>query len=59
MGSLWRVVLKSDYDVAADLEAGRLETALDDFKQEDVNLYIVRAAGQYSLRYTDLKVFCP
>jgi DNA-binding transcriptional LysR family regulator len=44
------VVLKSDYDVAADPEAGRLETALDDFKQEDVNLYIVHAAGQYLSR---------
>lgn len=40
------VVLKSDYDIAADLEAGRLETALDDFKQKDINLYAVHAAGR-------------
>ncbi|MGL6020104.1 MAG: LysR family transcriptional regulator [Gibbsiella quercinecans] len=41
------VVLKSDYDIADDLKAGRLETALDEFKQNDVNLYVVHAAAQY------------
>lgn len=40
------VVLKTDYDVAADLQAGRLETALDAFKQDDINIYAVHAAGQ-------------
>ena len=40
------IVLKTDYDIAADLQAGRLETALDAFKQDDVNIYAVHAAGQ-------------
>ncbi|EHQ8971371.1 LysR family transcriptional regulator [Escherichia coli] len=40
------VILKSDYDIADDLQAGRLETALEAFKQEDVNLYTVHAAGR-------------
>jgi len=40
------VVLKSDYDVADDLQAGRLETALETYKQTDVNLYAVHAAGR-------------
>ncbi|WP_395697780.1 LysR family transcriptional regulator [Methylocella sp.] len=40
------VVLKSDYDIAADLSSGHLETALDDFKQKEVNLYAVHAAGR-------------
>lgn len=44
------IVLKSDYDVIADLDAGRLETALDEFKQDDTNLYVVHAAGQYLSR---------
>lgn len=44
------VVLKTDYDVAADVAAGRLETALDEYKQNDVNLYVVHAAGQYLSR---------
>ncbi|EKS9916671.1 LysR family transcriptional regulator [Burkholderia multivorans] len=44
------VVLKSDYDVIVDLEAGRLETALDEFRQDDVNLYVVHAAGRYLSR---------
>ncbi len=41
------VVLKSDYDITDDLAAGRLETALDAFKQNDINLYVVHAASQY------------
>lgn len=44
------VVLKSDFDIAADLAAGRLETALDEFKQRDVNLYIVHTSGQHPPR---------
>ncbi|MDP0615520.1 LysR family transcriptional regulator [Klebsiella pneumoniae] len=40
------VIFKSDYDIADDLQAGRLETALEAFKQEDVNLYAVHAAGR-------------
>lgn len=40
------VILKSHYDIADDLLAGRLETALEAFKQEDVNLYAVHAAGR-------------
>lgn len=44
------VVLKSDIDIRDDLKAGRLETALDEFKQEQVNLYIVHASGQHLSR---------
>lgn len=44
------VLLKSDYDVVADIEAGRLETALDAFRQPDVNLYAVHAAGRQPSR---------
>ncbi|MFT3799588.1 MAG: LysR family transcriptional regulator [Burkholderiaceae bacterium] len=44
------VVLKSDYDIADDLKAGRLETALDAFRQTDVNLYAVHAAGRHPPR---------
>ncbi|WP_230492823.1 LysR family transcriptional regulator [Martelella alba] len=44
------VVLKSDYDVADDLQAGNLETALETFQQTDVNLYAVHAAGRYPPR---------
>ena len=40
------VVLKTDYDIAADLRAGRLETVLDAFRQDDINIYAVHAAGQ-------------
>ncbi|MCJ2182537.1 LysR substrate-binding domain-containing protein [Novosphingobium sp. 1949] len=44
------VVLKSDYDIAADRDAGRLETALDAFRLTDVNLYAVHAAGRHPPR---------
>lgn len=44
------VILKSDYDIADDLAAGRLETALDEFKQTDINLYAVHAAGRHPPR---------
>lgn len=44
------VVLKSDYDVAIDLAAGRLETALEGFRLTDVNLYAVHAAGRHPPR---------
>ncbi|PNU06426.1 LysR family transcriptional regulator [Novosphingobium guangzhouense] len=46
------VVLKSDYDIAQDLEAGRLETVLDRFKLNDMNLYAVHAAGRQVSRRT-------
>ncbi|WP_205669605.1 LysR family transcriptional regulator [Acinetobacter sp. MB5] len=41
------VILKSDYDIIEDLKAGRLETALENFRQTDVNLYAVHAAGRH------------
>lgn len=41
------VILKSDYDIAADLAAGRLETALEAYKDEDVNLFAVHASGRW------------
>ena len=44
------VILKTDYDITDDLQAGRLETALDMFKQTDVNLYAVHAAGRQPSR---------
>jgi DNA-binding transcriptional LysR family regulator len=39
------VVLKSDYDISADIQDRRLETALDEFKESEMNLYAVHAAG--------------
>lgn len=38
-------VLKVDWDIVEDIRAGRLETALDDFTIDDVNLYAVYPAG--------------
>lgn len=35
------VILNASFDVADDLEAGRLESVLDDFTRHDVNLYAV------------------
>lgn len=35
------IVMKSSFDVQADIEAGRLETALEDFTTESTNLYAV------------------
>ncbi|WP_348674719.1 LysR family transcriptional regulator [uncultured Abyssibacter sp.] len=40
------VVMKSDYDIAADVAAGRLETVLDGFRQTEINLYAVHAVGR-------------
>jgi DNA-binding transcriptional LysR family regulator len=40
------VVLKSDLDITRDLAAGRLETVLDGFRINDVNLYAVHPAGR-------------
>lgn len=40
------VVLKSDLDITGDLAAGRLETVLDGFRLDDVNLYAVHPAGR-------------
>jgi DNA-binding transcriptional LysR family regulator len=44
------VILKSDINIKEDLEAGRLETALDEFKQKQVNLYVVHASGHHLSR---------
>lgn len=41
------VILKSDYDIIEDIKTGRLETALDEFKENDINLYVVYAANRY------------
>ncbi len=38
------VILKSDHDIKDNVKEGRLETALDEFKQENVNLYIIYAS---------------
>ncbi|WP_039787554.1 LysR family transcriptional regulator [Herbaspirillum huttiense] len=48
------VVLKSDYDVQEDLAAGRLETALDDYKEQDINIYAVHSASRYLSRRAKL-----
>jgi DNA-binding transcriptional LysR family regulator len=40
------VVLKFDLDITRDLAAGRLETVLDGFRLDDVNLYAVHPAGR-------------
>lgn len=40
------VIRKFDYDIAADLAAGRLETVLSHYKQPDTNLYIVHPSGE-------------
>ncbi len=44
------VVLKSDYDVAEDIDGGRLSTALDIYRPTDVNLYAVHASGRQPSR---------
>jgi DNA-binding transcriptional LysR family regulator len=44
------VVLKFDLDIAQDLAAGRLETALDDFSTGAVNLHAVHPAGRHPSR---------
>ncbi|WP_266077017.1 LysR family transcriptional regulator [Brucella intermedia] len=44
------IILKWDYDVAEDLRAGRLETALDAFRQREVNLYAVHSASRHPPR---------
>lgn len=44
------VVLKSDYDVAADLAAGRLETVLDAYRQTQINLYAVHPVARQPSR---------
>lgn len=40
------VALLSSIDIQQDLEAGRLETALDEYTTEDVSLYAVHPAGR-------------
>ncbi|PZQ50832.1 MAG: LysR family transcriptional regulator [Rhodovulum sulfidophilum] len=40
------VILKSDFDVAGDLAAGRLEPALEPFTRDDTNLYAVHPGGR-------------
>ncbi|MCB8875923.1 LysR family transcriptional regulator [Acidisoma silvae] len=37
------VILNASFDVADDIDAGRLEPVLDDFTRNDVNLYAVQA----------------
>ena len=44
------VVLKSRWDVEPDLIAGRLETVLDDFMADHVNLYAVHPAAHQPSR---------
>ena len=39
------IILKADWDVATDLAANRLETALDAYCTEETNLYAVHPAG--------------
>lgn len=41
------IVMKTDYDIEADIAAGRLETALDDFHNDGINLYAVHVAGRH------------
>lgn len=40
------VVLKSDHDIEADVEAGRLEVVLEPYTRSEVNLYALHAAGR-------------
>ncbi len=44
------VVLKSSVDVAADLAARRLESVLDDYTQDEVNLYAVYPSSRHLSR---------
>ena len=44
------VVQKSSFDIAGDVRAGRLETALDAFTTEPTNLYAVSPPRQYDSR---------
>lgn len=44
------VALKSSFDAGEDLASGRLETALDAFSGEEVNLYAVRPADRQPSR---------
>ncbi|WP_172327158.1 LysR family transcriptional regulator [Mangrovicoccus sp. HB161399] len=44
------VVLKSGFDIAADLSAGRLETVLDAYTAESTNLYAVFAPRGHEAR---------
>ncbi len=48
------VVIKPSWDIQEDLKAGRLETALDQFKHEAINLYAVYPEGRATRR---LRVF--
>jgi len=41
------VILKTDYDIVEDLQAQRLEAVLEPYRQKDVNLYAVHAAGRH------------
>jgi DNA-binding transcriptional LysR family regulator len=44
------VIRKFDYDIAADVAAGRLETVLNEYRQPDTNLYIVHPSGEHPSR---------
>lgn len=40
------VVLKADWDITEDMTSGRLESVLDSYVSDDVNLYAVYAGGR-------------
>ncbi len=44
------VVLKSSFDIEVDLAAGRLETVLEEFSAEAINLFAVRPADRQPVR---------
>jgi DNA-binding transcriptional LysR family regulator len=44
------IILNASFDVAEDIEAGRLESALDDFTTSEVNLYAVKPRGRTASR---------
>lgn len=44
------VVMKMHFNVAEDIRAGRLETALDDYTGKEINLYAVRPSGRRAPR---------
>lgn len=47
------VVLKADWDIVEDRTTGRLESVLDDFMLDDINLYAVYPAGHVTPRRID------
>lgn len=51
------VILKNHWDIRQDIEAGRLETALDDYDAGPVDLYAVQPNGPPSRRMAALVYF--